>query len=256
MSTLTVSDIQAFRPAQVRSLTDTQITSLSPTQVQAFTPRQLATLSAPQLQTLDVTQVQALQPQQLSGLPIKQVAAFSPTQLGSMSRPQAVALMRNRANLLNTGQSTLTTAQRAALNEVLSSTVSTSNATVSSTPNGILPVTVVGAAASKGLGVKFDAQGNSAVKLQMADSPVSTSVASNRLVARYTTIEARNANNETVQFRGAIIDNRLVIAAGSASARQMARTELPSVLSSAMDTLGAGSSIAIDGLKGVVLNMR
>jgi hypothetical protein len=31
---------------------------------------------------------------------------------------------------------------------------------------------------------------------------------------------------------------------------------LPAVLSSAMDTLGSNSTIAIDGLKGVVLNMR
>jgi hypothetical protein len=59
-----------------------------------------------------------------------------------------------------------------------------------------------------------------------------------------------------VQFRGAIVDNRLVIAAGTPTARQMARTELPAVLSSAMDTLGSNSTIAIDGLKGVVLNMR
>lgn len=253
----TATQVQSLKPAEIRQLTPTQISSMTPAQVQTLSAKQIATLSPTQVQSLDATQVQSLQPQQLSGLPIKQLAAFSPDQLSTMNRQQAVALMRGRANALNTSQSSFSTEQRAAVNKVLSAEVTTSNATTNASNNGVLPVAVVGAVATPGLAVRFDGQGASALKLQMAETPTSNTVSPSGLNARYTTIEARNANNEVVKFRGAIIDNRLVISANSAVAKQMARTELPSVLSKAIDTLaGQTTTIAVDGLKGVVLNMK
>ena len=257
VTTLTAAtQVQSLKPAEIRQLTPMQISSMTPAQVQTLSAKQIATLSPTQVQSLDATQVQSLQPQQLSGLPIKQVAAFSPDQLSTMNRQQAVALMRSRANTLNTSQSSFTPEQRAAVNKVLSAEVTTTNATTSAATNGVLPVTVVGSAATPGLAVRFDGQNAAAIKLQMAESPVNTTVSAAGLNARYTTVEARNANNDVVTFKAAIVKDRLVINTGTAAAKQMARTELPSLMSNAIDTLSAGSTIAVDSLKGIVLNMR
>ena len=221
--TLTATQVQSLQPADIRQLTQAQISRMTPSQVQT--------------------------------LSVKQMAALSPEQLSTMSRQQAVALMRNRPNGLNSTPSSFTPGQRAAVNELLSATVSTSNAVTLNASNGILPVTVMGTTTT-GVGVRFDGQGSSAIKLQMADVPANKTVSPGNLNARYTTIETRNANNEVVTFKGAIIGGRLVLAPNGASARQMAKTELPNVLSSAIDTLAGGKPIALDSLKGVVLNMR
>jgi hypothetical protein len=72
----------------------------------------------------------------------------------------------------------------------------------------------------------------------------------------YLTIETRNASNVSVTFRSGITGDLLVIAAPNAAARDMARSELPTMLSAAMETLGSAYAISLDTLKSIVLDLR
>jgi hypothetical protein len=65
-----------------------------------------------------------------------------------------------------------------------------------------------------------------------------------------------SANGEMVEFKGGLVNNRLVIVAASASAKRVARSEMVQVMAAAVTSLGAENRVMMANLEGVVLDMR
>ena len=66
----------------------------------------------------------------------------------------------------------------------------------------------------------------------------------------------QSANGDMVEFQGSLVNKRLVIVATSSTARQVARTEMNTVLAAAITSLGAESRVMLANLNGVVLDLR
>ena len=61
---------------------------------------------------------------------------------------------------------------------------------------------------------------------------------------------------EMVEFECSLVNNRMVIAAPSAMAKRVARTEMSLVLAAAVTSLGKENRVILAKLDGVVLDLR
>lgn len=231
-----------------------QVGNLEVTQVQALSPAALSVMSTQQLT--------GFTPTQLSGLSSRQVQAMTPSQLSSLSPAQASILVASGAlSAVQTQalpRAPLMDAPQVAQPQKVMVTVSTDSATLVNPVPFVLSINVMGGTTSGAVGVRVapNEQSGTGVQLQMTDTSNPDPAPPKLADVYYTTVKVRNASGEEVRFLGAINDGKLVISAGTASAREMVRTDLPNMLSSVIRTLAGDEPIALDTLKGVVLDVR
>ena len=275
LQALTPAQWAAFKPVQLAALDPIQIRALLPTQVAALTPVQLSTLTPIQLMSLNANQLASLTIEQLQGLSASQVLAMTSEQLGELSDAQ-FAVIRPFLPVANTfavndsatqmGLLSKPLGSDTPLNSVLPSTrqtpaviaanAVTSVAAASSNPaSGVLSVSVLGEGQSSNVGVAFE-QLSSSIKLSLVPAPVVNTETAITFSGVFKTFMVATARGELVEFKGTLINSRLVVVASSTRARDLARSEMQLVLAAAVTSLGETDSLVLSQLEGVVLDLR
>jgi hypothetical protein len=275
LQALTPAQWAAFKPVQLAALDPIQIRALLPTQVAALTPVQLSTLTPIQLMSLNANQLASLTIEQLQGLSASQVLAMTSEQLGELSDAQ-FAVIRPFLPVANTfavndsatqmGLLSKPLGSDTPLNSVLPSTrqtpaviaanAVTSVAAASSNPaSGVLSVSVLGEGQSSNVGVAFE-QLSSNIKLSLVPAPVVNTETAITFSGVFKTFMVATARGELVEFKGTLINSRLVVVANSSRARDLARSEMQLVLAAAVTSLGETDSLVLSQLEGVVLDLR
>jgi len=273
---------------QVAALTTTQLAAMSSTQLAAMAPAQVAALSPAQLSSFTTEQVSALQtaglltPVQAQTLTAAVVTASTlavpATTVATLAATNGAATLAGSAvNAGTTIEASGPISQNNAVPAVGINAVGTTSSPISANApssktsvvsfvsgarastalaQGVLTVAVLGESADGNSGVSFVKQADGSIKLQAVNGVASVSNVGLPPNMSFLTIETRNASNLPVTFRSSISNDLLVIAAPNAAARDMARSELPTMLSAAMETLGSAYAISLDTLKSIVLDLR
>ena len=280
--------LAAISPAQVAAMTPTQLSALSSSQLAALTPAQVQAMAPAQLSSFTAEQVSALQTaglltsaqaQTLTAAVGKTSALAVPAATGSTlaasnsAATQAVSAVSASTRVEASGEISQnsavpavginavgTTPSSSSSSEPLSnmSVVSLVSGARASTvlAQGVLTVAVLGESTGGNTGVSFVKQADASIKLQVVNGVAPVSIAALQLNVPYLAIETRNASNVSVTFRSGIVGDLLLIAAPNAAARDMVRSELPTMLSAAIETLGSAEQISLDKLTSIVLDLR
>jgi len=248
-------------PAQVAALSPAQLSSFTTEQVSALQTAGL--LTSAQAQTLTAAVVTASTPAAtgatLAGTNSAATQAISA--VSASTRVDATGAISQNSAVPAVGINAVgTTPSSSSASEPLSnsSVVSLVSGVRASTvlTQGVLTVAVLGASTGGNTGVSFVKQADASIKLEVVNGVVPVSIAALQPNVPYLTIETRNASNVSVTFRSGIAGDLLVIAAPNAAARDMARSELPTMLSAAIEMLGSAERISLDKLKSIVLDLR
>ncbi len=123
---------------------------------------------------------------------------------------------------------------------------------------GVLAITILRGNSSQptSAGVAFE-QNADTVSLRATDAPP-LPASSERLVFtdRLTTFMVANGNGTMVAFQGGLVNNRMVIVAPSVAAKQVAQTDMNTVLAAAVVSLGRETRVMLAQLDGVVFDLR
>ena len=268
---------------QVSSLSDTQVATVTPAQLQQLNPMQRAVLTAEQkavmtplqllalgepvtlavaelsqqdIASLTVEQVQNLQPEHLQSLSGLQVRALSTQHMEAMSLSQVSSLSSLQLQALTTQQITaMSVAQAASLQENQLAVMNPLQLSVLP-KGGVLPITVMGDAAMPAGAIEFEKRSESLDVRVSNNAPVVAPPSSSDMTSELTTFRVTTADNQSVEFKGAINNKQLMIAAPSESAKTLTRSDLAQVMKAALTQLGGDQTPDPSALSGVLLDLR
>ena len=264
---LTDSQVSALSPVQLQQLNATQLSVLTVEQKAAMTPLQLlaigepsriqvAELSHQEISSLTAQQVQNLLPEQLQSLSGLQVRALSVAQVVAMGSQQVEALSPVQLQALTTEQlSSMSLVQAASLTE--SQLAVMSPLQLNALPKGgVLPLTVLGDVRVAATGIEFEKRMDSLdVRVtDMAPPPIVTTA--DNMPTELTSFAVTTAEQQVVEFKGAISNKQLIIAASTDMAKTLTRLDMARVVRAAVAELMEGKKSDPSELTGVVLDLR
>ena len=284
------TQVQSLSPEQLASFTPLQVASLSNAELASFDNLQLAAIGIyPQLQAqvdpqpqptnrfeaaipvmtalpsqatavavpqniadLSGLQVRALTPEQLNSLPQDQVASLKPAQLQALTTTQLSQLKLEQAE-------NLTPSQLSVMSPRQIQSLPTTSTTDVSPHQGVLAITILHSAQANptSAGIAFE-QSADTISLKTAAAPPVAAPMTDKVVFadKLTTFMVSTPEGEMVEFQGSLVNNRMVIAATSAVAKRVARSEMNLVLAAAITSLGKENRVMLASLTGVVLDLR
>ena len=284
------TQVQSLSPEQLASFTPLQVASLSNAELAGFDNLQLAAIGIyPQLQAqvdpqpqptnrfeaaipvmtalpsqatavavpqniadLSGLQVRALTPEQLNSLPQDQVASLKPAQLQALTTTQLSQLKLEQAE-------NLTPSQLSVMSPRQIQSLPTTSTTDVSPHQGVLAITILHSAQANptSAGIAFE-QSADTISLKTAAAPPVAAPMTDKVVFadKLTTFMVSTPEGEMVEFQGSLVNNRMVIAATSAVAKRVARSEMNLVLAAAITSLGKENRVMLASLTGVVLDLR
>ena len=282
------TQVQSLSPEQLASFTPLQVASLSNAELASFDNLQLAAIGIyPQLQAqvepqptnrfeaaipvmtalpsqatavavsqniadLSGLQVRALTPEQLNSLPQDQVASLKPAQLQALTTTQLSQLKLEQAE-------NLTPSQLSVMSPRQIQSLPTTSTTDVSPHQGVLAITILHSAQASptSAGIAFE-QSADTISLKTAAAPPVAAPMTDKVVFadKLTTFMVSTPEGEMVEFKGSLVNNRMVIAATSAIAKRVARSEMNQVLAAAITSLGKENRVMLASLTGVVLDLR
>ena len=265
---ISLSDAQvaAVSPAQLQQLNPMQLSVITPEQKAAMNPLQLlalgetaslqvSALSPQDLNNFTAQQVQNLQPEHLQSLSGLQIRAFTPEHIEAMSFSQVSSLSPVQLQALTSQQiSSMTVAQAASLNDSQLAVMSPGQ--LNALPKGgALPITVIGSTSAPAAGIEFEKRAD-VVEVRVTDMvPTAASASSASMAIELRAFTVTTADNQTVEFRGAISNKQLMIAAPSESAKALTRSDLAQILKVALTQLGGDKVADPTELNGIVLDL-
>jgi hypothetical protein len=286
---LSISQVVNLTPDQLRGFTPAQVASLSAAEIAYFDARQLAAIGifpkaeTPKAETpVAVTPPVTVPPVETpvtpviansNQLPLNFETPVTPAQETATISGADTKDTRNKFEAAIPVMTDVAASNASSVSVVAVPTQRPTSAQQSAvsaqpTPNalvgaaapqtGVLAITILSNAEARpvtsGLAFEQDANG---LKLRITSAP-SVPPASEKIEIndKLTTFMVQSANGDMVEFQGSLVNKRLVIVATSSTARQVARTEMNTVLAAAITSLGAESRVMLANLNGVVLDLR
>jgi hypothetical protein len=117
---------------------------------------------------------------------------------------------------------------------------------------------VLGDARMTSLGMAFEQQPND-IRVQLTAAPAAEPQVSTNLVrftGNFKTFMVSNERGEMLPYQGAMIGKRMVIVATNEGAKNLARSEMQTVLAAAITSLGTAEVVSLSQLEGVVMDLR
>jgi hypothetical protein len=267
LTSLTEVQVAAVTPAQLQQLNPMQLSVITPEQKSLMTPLQLLAIGEPanlqvkELSYQDIAsftaqQVQNLQPEQLQSFSGLQVRALTVEQIEVMSFNQVSSLGPVQLQALTSQQlSSMSLAQAASLNDSQLAVMSPSQ--LSAIPKGgVLPITVLGAVSAPAAGIEFETRPDS-LQVRMTDMvPTTSSPSMDSTVTELTVFTVTTSDGQTAEFKGAISNKQLMIAAPTDSAKALTRSDMAQILKTALAQLGGDKNADPSELSGVILDLR
>ena len=264
---LSDAQVSAVSPAQLQQLNPMQRSVITPEQKAAMNPLQLlalgetaglqvSALSPQELGNFTAQQVQNLQPEHLQSLSGLQIRAFTPEHIEAMSFSQVSALSPVQLQALTSQQITsLSVAQAASLSDSQLAVMSPGQ--LNALPKGgALPITVLGAASAPAAGIEFEKRAD-VVEVRVTDMvPAAAAASSASMSTVLSVFTVTTADNQTVEFKGAINDKQLMIAAPTEQAKALTRSDLAQIMKVALKKLGGDKAVDPTDLSGIILDLR
>lgn len=272
---LSAAQLTSLAPVQLAELTAIQVASLQPYQMEGMSALQLAAMgiypqlalektyeapipmktavamTAPKVAGMTGLQIRALTADQLNALPKEQLTNLSPSQVQALTTAQLSQLTSEQAgNLTKPQLSVMSKTQLEAL--PVRTTVDTP------TQTGVLSVTFLQGTEAPPVakGVVFE-QSADVISLKATTAPVAPvftdKTSSNDAM---TTFTVTTGSGEKIEFQGGLVNNRIVIVAGSKQAKAVVRDDTNLVLVAALTSLGKENSIVLTKITGILIDLR
>jgi filamentous hemagglutinin family protein len=244
LSAITSEQKAAMSPLQLLALGETnsfQVSALSPQDVSNFTAQQVQNLQPEHLQALSGLQIRGFTSEHIESMSFSQISSLSPVQLQALTSQQILSLSVAQAASLNDSQLAVMSASQ--LNAL--------------PKGGALPITVLGSASAPAASIEFEKRAD-AVEFRVSDMVPggASSVGSDSMSTELTVFTVTTADNQTIEFKGAISNKQLMIAAPTEAAQALTRSDLAQIMKVALTQLGGDKAVDPTELNGIILDLR